>query len=100
MSNAIIESQLKELIVEALQLESVNPADIASDGQLFGGGLKLDSIDALELASAVETKFGVKFVRTANMEAIFGSVHALANYIVEQQALRANAGPQNAGGTP
>jgi acyl carrier protein len=79
-----LEQELKELIVESLMLEDVKPAEIDSEAPLFVEGLGLDSIDALELAMAIEKRFGVKFQADdeRNRE-IFRSVHSLARYIAE-----------------
>jgi acyl carrier protein len=77
-----LKKQLKALIVEALVLEDITPADIDSDDQLFGGGLGLDSIDALELAIAIERRYGVKFRdKDEENRKIFASVTSLANHI-------------------
>jgi len=54
-----LEEQLKDLIVEALALEDVDPSEISTEEALFVEGLGLDSIDALELALAIQEKFGV-----------------------------------------
>lgn len=51
---------IAQLLVDALNLEGVNAADIEPDAPLFGGGLGLDSIDALEIALAISQKFGVQ----------------------------------------
>ena len=59
MSDPLREA-VKSLIVEALMLEDVKPSDIDDDAPLFGEGLGLDSIDALELAIAIDKRFGVK----------------------------------------
>ena len=77
-----LERELKHLIVEALMLEDVEPGDIDTDAALFGDGLGLDSIDALELALAIERRFGVK-IQPGEDEApkIFASVRALAQHL-------------------
>lgn len=78
----MIEAQLKTLIVEALMLEDVTADEIETDAPLFGDGLGLDSIDALELAMAIHKTFGVKIA--ADDEAnkvIFHSVATLASHI-------------------
>ena len=54
-----LELKIKELIVEALVLEDLTPAEIETDGTLFVEGLGLDSIDALELAMVLEERYGV-----------------------------------------
>lgn len=82
-----LEFELKQLIVEALLLKDVAPADIDSDAPLLVEGLGLDSIDALELAMAIGKRYGVKFRSddTRN-RAAFANVRALAAFIREQQA--------------
>ena len=77
-----LEQELKELIVDSLMLEDVKAAEIDSSAPLFVTGLGLDSIDALELAMAIEKRFGVKFQADddRNRE-IFSSVRSLAQYI-------------------
>lgn len=55
-----LEQEIKALIIEALNLEDMTPQDIASDIALFGEGLGLDSIDALELGIAMKKKYGIE----------------------------------------
>lgn len=55
-----LEQEIKALIIEALNLEDMGPQDIASDIPLFGEGIGLDSIDALELGIALKKKFGIE----------------------------------------
>jgi acyl carrier protein len=82
-----LEDQLKKLIVDTLALEDVDPASIETDAPLFGEGLGLDSIDALELALAIHTQFGVRTQEndTRNRE-YYHSVRSLAAFIREQRA--------------
>jgi len=77
-----LEREIKVLIVESLKLEGVSPDGIDAAAPLFGEGLGLDSIDALELAMALRKRFGVKFEASnaANRE-IFGSVRSLAGFV-------------------
>jgi len=77
-----LEDQLKDLIVESLALEDVNPAEINTDDALFVEGLGLDSIDALELALAIQEQFGVMTSPDdeRNRE-LFYSVKTLAEFI-------------------
>lgn len=77
--------QLKELIVTSLNLE-VAPADIDDEAPLFQAGLGLDSIDALELAVAIERQFRVTIPDEAVGKRAFSSVNALSAYIAEQLA--------------
>ncbi len=81
-----LESAIKALIVEALQLEDIRPEDIDSEAPLFGEGLGLDSIDALELGVALKKRFGITL--SSNDPAIkdhFRSVSSLAHLIANQQ---------------
>ncbi|MCL1889283.1 MAG: phosphopantetheine-binding protein [Desulfovibrionaceae bacterium] len=74
--------RIKELIIDSLELEEVRPEDIVDEAPLFGEGLGLDSIDALELGLAIKKKFGVRFnARNADNKRHFASVNALAAYI-------------------
>ena len=73
---------LKQLIVDALQLEDVKPEDISDDGPLFGSGLNLDSIDALELAMAVGRTYSVRMNQSPETRDAFRSVAHLADYIL------------------
>ena len=56
----MLEQEIKALIIEALNLEDMDPQDIASDIPLFGEGIGLDSIDALELGIALKKKYGIE----------------------------------------
>jgi acyl carrier protein len=82
-----LEQELKGLIVDALELEDVTVEQIQSEAPLFGAGLGLDSIDALELASAISRRYGVVLQADDDVtRAAFSSVRALAAHI---QAARA-----------
>ncbi len=85
MSEELI-SELKELIIEGLHLEDVKPGDIELDGPLFGEGLGLDSIDALEISVLLDRKYGVKISSgdDRNPE-IFASLQALANFVAAER---------------
>ena len=89
MNRDEIESRLKEIVVTALDLEDVTAADIETDVPLFGEGLGLDSIDALELGMAVKKAFGITFSSNpADNKKIFHSVKTLADYIEGQSPQR------------
>jgi acyl carrier protein len=76
--------QIKELIINALELEDIKPENIVDSEPIFGAGLGLDSIDALELGVALKKKFGVKFsAENADNKKHFASVDALAAFIME-----------------
>jgi len=77
-----LKQQIKELIINALELEDIKPENIVDSEPLFGEGLGLDSIDALELGVALKKKFGVKFsAENTDNRKHFASVDALAAYI-------------------
>ena len=85
MEREKIESRLKEIVVTSLDLEDITVADIETDIPLFGEGLGLDSIDALELGMAVKKEFGITFSSNpADNKKIFHSVKSLADYIESQ----------------
>ncbi|MBP5347106.1 MAG: acyl carrier protein [Bacteroidales bacterium] len=77
--------QLKEQIIEALNLEDLTPNDIDNDAPLFGEGLGLDSIDALELIVLMEKYYGIKLQNPAEGKQIFKSVNTMAAYIDEHR---------------
>ena len=86
MTRAEIEAKLKETVVSSLDLEGLTPTDIETDVPLFGEGLGLDSIDALELGMAVKKAFGITFSSNpAENRQIFRSVKTLADYVESQQ---------------
>lgn len=86
MTREEIETKLKETVVSALDLEDLTPSDIETDVPLFGEGLGLDSIDALEFGMAVKKAFGVSFSSNpADNKQIFRSVKTLADYVEAQQ---------------
>jgi acyl carrier protein len=87
-----LEEEIKELIVEALMLDDVTPANIESDAPLFGEGLGLDSIDALELAIAIDRKYKVKIrAEDENTRGIFRSVRTLAAHVASERGGGASA---------
>jgi len=79
MENLVLE--LKEEIIKVLNLEDVTPADIDENAALFGEGLGLDSIDALELIVLMEKNYGIKLQDPSQGKEIFKSVKVLADYI-------------------
>jgi acyl carrier protein len=83
MTHEEAETRTKETIVSALDLEDLAPGDIETDAPLFGEGLGLDSIDALELGMAVKKAFGVTFSSDpAENKRIFHSVKTLADFVL------------------
>ena len=76
-----LKQQLKEQIIDALNLEEITPADIDNAAPLFGEGLGLDSIDALELVMMLDKNYGIKFADKQTSKQAFTSVDSLAEYV-------------------
>jgi acyl carrier protein len=81
VTTSSLHQEIKQLIVEALQLEGVDPATISDSDALFGSGLNLDSIDALELATAIARKYDVKVSQDQDTRDAFRSVNHLVAFI-------------------
>ena len=77
--------QLKQQIIEVLSLEEINPEDIVDSEPLFGEGLGLDSIDALELIVLMEKNYGIRLNNPAEGKAIFASLDTMADYIAQHR---------------
>ena len=73
--------ELKEEIIKVLNLEEMAPEDIDETDALFGEGLGLDSIDALELIVLLEKKYGIKLASPAEGKEIFKSVATIADFV-------------------
>ncbi len=73
--------ELKNELIKVLNLEGVKPEDIGDDSELFGDGLGLDSIDALELIVLLEKNYGIKLKDPAQGKDIFKSVRTMAEYV-------------------
>ena len=76
---------LKKQIIEVLNLEGMQPEDIADDAPLFGEGLGLDSIDALELIVLMEKNYGIKLHDAKEGKQILQSVSSMAAYIEQHR---------------
>ena len=74
-------SQLKKQVIEALNLEDMTAEDIDAQEPLFGEGLGLDSIDALELIVLLEREYGIKLSNPAEGKQIFKSIASIADYV-------------------
>ncbi len=81
MHAAQLRSQVKRLIVAELNLKGRDPETIEDDAPLFGEGLRLDSLDALQLAVAVEEQLGVRLPDGDEARSVFRSVRAIADYV-------------------
>ncbi len=79
MEELIIE--LKKQMIDVLNLEDMTPEDIDNDAALFGEGLGLDSIDALELIVMLEKQYGIKLANPAEGKEIFKSVSSIADFV-------------------
>lgn len=79
MDNLIL--QLKNHIIEVLNLEDMTPGDIDAEAPLFGDGLGLDSIDALELIVLLEREYGIKLSNPTEGKQIFKSISSIADYV-------------------
>jgi acyl carrier protein len=84
MDRADVTSKLKGILIEELNLEGKTPSDIDAAAPLFGEGLGLDSLDALQLAMAIEENFGVQVPEGDQARPIFASVDSLSAYIVDK----------------
>ena len=81
-----LELELKKMIIECLKLEDINPEEIDSNEPLFGTGLGLDSIDALELGVALRKNYGIKIDKVNDdVKTHFASVANLAKFIEGQK---------------
>ena len=83
MEELIVE--LKTKMIEVLNLEEMTPEDIDTDSPLFGAGLGLDSIDALELIVLLEKSYGIKLANPSEGKAIFKNIRTIAEYVKEHR---------------
>ena len=80
-----LKEELKSKIIEQLNLEDVSVEDIADDDALFGDGLGLDSIDALELIVMLDKDYGIRLSDPKEGRKIFESIQVMAEYIQEHR---------------
>lgn len=83
MEELIVE--LKTKMIEVLNLEEMTPEDMDADSPLFGAGLGLDSIDALELIVLLEKSYGIKLANPSEGKAIFKNIRTIAEYVKEHR---------------
>ncbi|MEW6186964.1 MAG: phosphopantetheine-binding protein [Thermodesulfobacteriota bacterium] len=81
-----IKEKLKKIIVEELNLEEIEPSEIEDEAPLFGEGLGLDSLDAVELVVILEKHFGVEVKNMDEGRAAFQSINTLVDYLEERGA--------------
>ena len=84
MSEELI-PEIKQMIIDSLRIEGMSPEEIETDTPLFGEGLGLDSIDALQLVVAMEKQFGVIVPDAATGSKVFASVRSMADFISENR---------------
>ena len=86
MPPEMVDEEVKRMIIDVLQLEGIAPADIDAEAPLFGAGLGLDSIDALELGVALHKRYGITLSADAeDNRRHFASVRALGLLIAERR---------------
>ena len=81
-----LKEDLKKQIIAQLNLEDISPEDIKDDAALFGDGLNLDSIDALELIVLLDKKYEVQIKNPEEGKTIFYSISSLADYITKSKS--------------
>ena len=78
-------NDIKLQIIDALNLEGMTPEQIDTDAPLFGDGLGLDSIDALELIVILDKNYGIKLARPEEGKRVFKSVRCIADYVQQNR---------------
>jgi len=77
----ITTDELKEKLIEGLELEDIEPSDLDHNDALFNEGLGLDSVDAIELVVILDNEYGIKFKNMDDAKEVFGSIQILTNHI-------------------
>jgi len=80
-----LKQELKVKIIEILNLEDIQPKDIQDDDALFGDGLGLDSIDALELIVLLDKDYGIKLADPKEGKTVFKSINTMAEFIQQKR---------------
>lgn len=74
--------RLKGMIIERLELEDITPEDVSNDDSIFGAGLNLDSLDALDLVLLLEKEFNIRITDPEQAKKILSTINTLAEYIL------------------
>ena len=80
-----LKQEFKLALIDALNLEEITPQDIENDAPLFGDGLGLDSIDALEIILILEKNYGIRIENPGDAKAIFFSIDTLCDFIAQHR---------------
>ena len=80
-----IKKQLKEILVDDLKIHGTKPEDINDSEPLFGEGLGLDSLDAVELVVLIQKHFGIQIADMDEGQKAFASINSLAEYIIKRK---------------
>ncbi len=80
-----LKTEIKEKVIEALKLADITPSDIDDEAPLFGEGLGLDSIDALELMLLLEKNYGIRLANPAEGKKAFVNVNTIAQYVADNR---------------
>jgi acyl carrier protein len=84
MAHEVLEHELRVLIIDALVLEDMKPADLPRDELLFGEGIGLDSLDALEIVLALEEKYGITVAENdEETKKHFATIASLAQFVAQ-----------------
>ena len=88
MSRAELEEQIRQVILSSVEVDGLTAADLPSDAPLFGDGVGLDSIDALEIGAALRKKYQVKFKANSDENRVhFRTISSLADFIASQAGI-------------
>jgi acyl carrier protein len=80
-----LKAELKEVIIRELKIEDVDPAQVTDDAPLFGEGLGLDSLDAVELVLILKKHYGIEIKDMTQAREAFASINALHDHILAHQ---------------
>lgn len=82
MESQSLKLEIKQLLITELDLRGKTEADISDDAPLFGAGLGLDSLDALQIAAALEERYGITIPEGDDAKSVFASVASIASHVL------------------